>query len=91
MKRIIGHVKNYIIAYLTAVMVYGMVFGICIEQAHADNAPVAAKCDHKLSWQYSHPWSYTGLNPDHIPNRPHGRTRNDNGQRTTVELRQIEK
>lgn len=43
MNRIIEHVKNYIIAYLTAVMVYSMVFGICIEYVHADNTPVVAE------------------------------------------------
>lgn len=43
MNRIIGHVKNYIIAYLTAVMVYGMVFGIVIEDIHADNTPITVE------------------------------------------------
>lgn len=69
MQKIIGHVKNYIIAYLTAVMVYGMVFGICIEQVQADNAMPAAK------------------QVEHL----HGRTRHGSGQRTTIELRQIDK
>ena len=69
MKRIQDHVKNYIIAYLTAVMVYGMVFGICIEQAHADNAMPAAK------------------QVEHL----HGRTRHDNGKRTVIVIREIEK
>lgn len=67
--RIIGHIKNYLIAYLTAVMVYGMVFGICIEQVQADNVPTAAK------------------QVEHL----HGRTRHDSRQRTTIELRVIEK
>lgn len=69
MERIIGHVKNYIIAYLTAVMVYGMVFGICIEQVQADNVPTAAE------------------HVEHL----HSRARHDSGQRTTIELREIEK
>lgn len=43
MKRIVEHVKCYIIAYLTAVMVYGMVFGIIIEEVQADNVPTAAE------------------------------------------------
>ena len=69
MKRIQDHVKNYIIAYLTAVMVYGMVFGICIEQVQADNVPTAAE------------------QVEHL----HSRTRHDSGQRTAIELREIEK
>ena len=57
MRRIADHVKDCIIAYLTAVMVYGMVFGICIEQAHADNAPVAAEHLHSRTRHDSGQWT----------------------------------